>query len=90
MVLQDGVDQIFPIMRPTDAEGYAKQGIASNIDHLRRIQPGIKRRGDLITAGINVTEGLSETVETLKDDFERKINSASSDRIEVLEYTRHR
>lgn len=85
--LEDGVDQIFPIMRPTDAEGYAKQGIASNIDHLRRIQPGIKRRGDLITAGINVTEGLSETVETLRDDFERKINSANSDRIEVLEYT---
>lgn len=85
--LEDGVDQIFPIMRPTDAEGYAKQGIASNIDHLRRIQPGVKRRGDLITAGINVTQGLSETVETLKDDFERRINSASSDRIEVLEYT---
>lgn len=85
--LEDGVDQIFPIMRPTDAEGYAKQGIASNIDHLRRIQPGIRRRGDLITAGINVTEGLSETVETLKDDFERKINSASSDPIEVLEYS---
>lgn len=84
--LEDGVDQIFPIMRPTDAEGYAKQGIASNIDHLRRIQPGIKRRGDLITAGINVTEGLGETVETLKDDFERKINSASSDSIDVLEY----
>lgn len=85
--LEDGVDQIFPIMRPTDAEGYAKQGIASNIDQLRRIQPGIKRRGDLITAGINVTEGLRETVETLKDDFERKINSASSDRIDVLEYS---
>lgn len=85
--LEDGVDQIFPIMRPTDAEGYAKQGIASNIDHLRRIQPGIKRRGDLITAGINVTEGLSETVETLRTDFERKINSASSDPIGVLEYT---
>ncbi|AXT84670.1 hypothetical protein C6I20_05335 [Aeromicrobium sp. A1-2] len=85
--LNDGVDQIFPIMRPTDAEGYAKQGIASNIDHLRRIQPGIKRRGDLITAGINVTEGLSETVETLRDDFERKINSASYDPIDVLEYT---
>lgn len=85
--LDDGVDQIFPIMRPTDAEGYAKQGIASNIDHLRRIQPGVKRRGDLITAGINVTEGLSETVDSLRDDFERKINSASSDPIEVLEYT---
>ena len=85
--LEDGVDQVFPIMRPTDAEGYAKQGIASNIDHLRRIQPGIKRRGDLITAGINVTEGLSETVETLKDDFEKRINSANSDPIEVLEFT---
>lgn len=85
--LEDGVDQIVPIMRPTDAEGYAKQGIASNIDHLRRIQPGIRRRGDLITAGINVTDGLSETVETLRADFERKINGASSDPIEVLEYT---
>lgn len=84
--LEDGVDQIFPIMRPTDAEGYAKQGIASNIDHLRRIQPGIKRRSDLITAGINVTEGLSYTVETLRDSFESKINGASTDRIEVLEY----
>lgn len=85
--LEDGVDQIFAIMRPTDAEGYAKKGIASNIDHLRRIQPGIRRRGDLITAGINVTEGLSETVETLKGDFERRINSASFDAIEVLEYS---
>lgn len=85
--LEDGVDLIFPIMRPTDAEGYAKQGIASNIDHLRRIQPGIKRRGDLITAGINVTEGLSETIATLRDDFELRINSASSDAIEILEYT---
>ncbi|WP_156171807.1 hypothetical protein [Demequina rhizosphaerae] len=85
--LEDGVDQIFPIMRPTEAEGYAKQGIASNIDHLRRIQPGIKRRGDLITAGINVTEGLGDSVDTLRGDFERKINSASSDRIEVLEYS---
>ena len=41
----------------------------------------------MITAGINITEGLSETVETLKDDFERKINSASGDPIGVLEYT---
>ena len=61
--LEDGVDQIFPIMRPTDAEGYAKQGIAKNIDHLRRIQPGIKRRGDLITAGINVNVTLLFSLE---------------------------
>lgn len=85
--LEDGVDQIFPIMRPTDAEGYAKQGISSNIDHLRRIQPGIQRRSDLITAGINVTKGLNYTVETLRDSFESKINAASSDRIEVVEYS---
>jgi len=84
--LEDGVDLIFPIMRPTDAEGYAKQGIASNIDHLRRIQPGIKKRGDLITAGINVTQGLDETVKSLRDDFERKINSANSDPIGIIEY----
>lgn len=85
--LEDGVDQVFLIMRPTDAEGYAKHGIANNIDQLRRVQLGVTRRGDLITAGINVTEGLDETIQTLKHDFEHKINGASTDPIRLLEYT---
>lgn len=86
--LEDGIDQIIPIMRPTESEGFVKQGIASNLDHLRRIQPGIKRRGDLITAAINVYSGLDATVQTLQDDFERQINGAqSSDRIEVILYS---
>lgn len=86
--LEDGIDQIFAIMRPTESEGFVKQGIASNLDHLRRIQPGIKRRGDLITAGINVYAGLDPTVQSLRDDFQRQINGAqASDRIELLTYS---
>lgn len=86
--LEDDVDQIVPIMRPTESEGFVKQGIASNIDHLRRIQPGIKRRADLITAGINVYEGLTQTVRSLADDFERSINGAQeTDKIELLRYS---
>lgn len=86
--LEHGVDQIVPIMRPTESEGFVKQGIASNIDHLRRIQPGIKRRADLITAGINVYEGLAQTVQSLVDDFERSINGAQkTDKIELLTYS---
>ena len=86
--LEDGVDQIFPVLRPTASEGFVKQGIASNIDHLRRIQPGIKRRADLITAGINVYAGLTHTVRSLADDFERSINGAqTTDKIELLSYS---
>lgn len=86
--LEDGIDQIVPIMRPTESEGFVKQGIASNLDHLRRVQPGIRRRGDLITAAINVYEGLDTTVQTLQEDFERQINGAqSTDRIEVILYS---
>ena len=86
--LEDGVDQIVPIMRPTESEGFVKQGIASNIDHLRRIQPGIKRRADLITAGINAYAGLDRTVQSLAEDFDRSINGAQeSDKIELLTYT---
>lgn len=86
--LEDGVDQIVPIMRPTESEGFVKQGIASNIDHLRRIQRGIKRRADLITAAINVYDGLDRTAESLADDFQRSINGAQkSDKIDILTYT---
>lgn len=87
--LDDGIDQIFPIMRPTESEGFLKKSISDNIDHLRRIQPGIKRRSDLITAGMNVYENLKghESAKSLRDDFERKVNGAQkSDKIDILEY----
>jgi hypothetical protein len=85
--LEDGVDQIFLIMRPTESEGFIKSGIAKNLDQLRSIQPGIMHRGDLISAGINIYKGLDKTIATLRDDFERSINSAQeSDKIELWEY----
>jgi hypothetical protein len=85
--LEDGVDQIFLIMRPTESEGFIKSGIAKNLDQLRAIQPGIMHRGDLISAGINIYKGLDKTIATLRDDFERSINSAQeSDKIELWEY----
>lgn len=85
--LEDGVDQILLIMRPSESEGYVKGGISSNIDQLRRIQPGIRRRADLITAGINVYDGHDQTAQSLEDDFRRRINAAQeSDAIQVERY----
>jgi hypothetical protein len=85
--LEDGIDQIVLIMKPTQEEGYAKTGISRNVDQLREIQKGIKRRSDLITAAINITAGAEKSVETLADDFERRINGAQeSDKIKVEKY----
>lgn len=85
--LENEVDQILLIMRPTAAEGYLKVGIADNIDQLRTIQKGIVHRGDLITAAINNDESNTESARTLRNDFESVINSAqASDCIEVKDY----
>ncbi|GHU63501.1 hypothetical protein AGMMS49983_07090 [Clostridia bacterium] len=85
--LEDGVDQILLVMKPTKADAHAKQSILTNVDQLRKIQPGISKRGELITAGINVEKGVEQSASILKDSFERLVNSAQeSDRIDVREY----
>ncbi len=77
--LEDGIDQVFLIMKPGDADGFVKSGIASNVDQLRRVQLGVRRRSDLIAAGVNVFTGRDELAQTLENDFRRKINDAQQD-----------
>lgn len=85
--LENEVDQILLIMRPTEAEGYVKKGIAANIDQLRSIQKGISRRSDLIVAAINNDASNQKSAKTLRNDFEAAINSAQvSDKIEIRDF----
>lgn len=85
--LENGVDQILLIMRPTQAEGFVKAGIAQNVDQLRSIQAGISRRSDLIVAAINNDETNSQSAKTLRDNFESVINaSQTSDKIEIRDF----
>jgi hypothetical protein len=85
--LENEVDQILLIMRPTEAEGYVKEGIAANIDQLRTIQKGISRRSDLIVAAINNDASNQKSAKTLRNDFEAAINSAQeSDKIEIRDF----
>lgn len=85
--LENEVDQILLIMRPTEAEGYVKEGIAANIDQLRAIQKGISRRSDLIVAAINNDSSNQKSAKTLRNDFEAAINSAQeSDKIEIRDF----
>lgn len=85
--LEDDVDQVLLIMKPTKEKGFVDDGIASNIDQLRKVQPGIQNRGSLIIAAINHDETNAASAETLKADFEKRINRPQEkDRIEVLDY----
>lgn len=86
--LEDNVDQVLVILKPTKEKGYTDESMARNFDRLRTIQPGIKRRGDFILAAINLDEDNIETAKTLQHDFEKVINSSqANDRIELETYS---
>lgn len=80
------VDQIFLIMKPDESKGMVDNSIFDNIDNLSYIQPGVKKRNDLISMGINIFPGVEKTVETLSNDFERKVNAQRDDKFEILKY----
>lgn len=86
--LEDKVDQVFLITKPTSTKGFMDQGIAANIDQLLTIQPGVKNRSDLITIGINVEKGAEESCKTLRSSFEREFNAAQKDdKFEIIDYS---
>lgn len=85
--LENNVDQILLIMRPTSSSGYASTSITTNVDQLRSIQPGISRRSDLIVAAINNDDTTTETAKTLRRDFESAVNSSQkTDKIQVEDF----
>lgn len=87
--LQNDVDQVFLIAKPSHESGYVDKNISEVIDQLSEIQPGIDHRNDLITIGINVKEGNEQSARSLGDDIRRKINQplAEKYRFAVREYS---
>lgn len=85
--LEDRIDQIFLIMKSDTSKGYVTSVISQNIDLLSIVQPGVRKRSDLITFGINHFPGTESTSKTLRNDIERSINAARrTDKFEILDY----
>lgn len=85
--LEDKVDQIFLVMRPTKAKAFTDAEIARNLDQLRAIQPAVDR-GDLIVAGINkdVADG-QEAADNLRSHFNAEVNKGRADKgYDVIDY----
>lgn len=88
--LEDNVDQVLVIMKPSKEKGFIDQSIAANFDQLRTIQRGIRKRGSFIVAAINRDADGSdqESARALQHSFERSINaSQATDKIELKIYT---
>ncbi|WP_288220360.1 hypothetical protein [uncultured Adlercreutzia sp.] len=79
--LENEVDQVLLVMKPTDTKGFADAGIVQNVDQLRKIQRGISKRGDLIVAAINNDETNAESAKSLRHDFDEAINASQNDDI---------
>lgn len=77
--LEDKIDQIFLVMRPTAAKAFTDAGVGHNLDQLQRIQPAV-RRGDLILIGINKdAEAGQEAADNLRAHFMEEINNGRDD-----------
>lgn len=74
--LEDKVDKVLMILRPHKEKSFVDAGMGKLIDQLDIIQPGVKLRSDLISAGINTERGLERNANDLLSDFNRIINSS--------------
>lgn len=78
--LEDKVDQVFLVMRPTAAAAFTDDRVAYNLDQLQVIQPAV-RRGDLVLVGINKDEdnGGQKAADNLRTHFRAEVNSGRAD-----------
>lgn len=77
--LEDKIDQILLVMRPTAAKAFTDAGVGHNLDQLQRIQPAV-RRGDLILIGINKdVEAGQGAADNLRAHFNEEINNGRDD-----------
>ena len=84
--LEDKVDQIFLVMKPSKEKAFADAGVGCNLDQLQTIQPAV-RRGDLIVAGINRDESAGQdAVDNLRAHFDAEINAGRTDRYSIVDY----
>ena len=84
--LEDKVDQIFLVMKPSKEKAFADAEVGCNLDQLQAIQPAV-RRGDLVVAGINKdADAGQEAADNMRSHFEAEINAGRSDRYSVVDY----
>ena len=84
--LEDKVDQIFLVMRPTAAKAFTDAEVGCNLDQLQVIQPAV-RRGDLVVAGINKDAQAGQiAADNLRAHFDAEINAGRVDRYNVVDY----
>ena len=84
--LEDKVDQIFMVMKPSKEKAFADSEVGHNLDQLQVIQPAVKR-GDLVVAAINKDAAAGqEAADNLRAHFEAEINAGREDKYSVEEY----
>ena len=84
--LEDKVDQIFLVMKPSKEKAFADAEVGFNLDQLQAIQPAV-RRGDLVVAGINKdADAGQKAADNLRANFESEINAGRTDPYSIVEY----
>ena len=84
--LEDKVDQILLVMKPSKEKAFADAEVGFNLDQLQAIQPAVKR-GDLVVAGINKDAAAGQAaVDNLLSHFEAEINAGRDDRYTMVSY----
>lgn len=84
--LEDKVDQILLVMKPSKEKAFADAEVGCNLDQLQAIQPAVKR-GDLVVAAINKDAAAGqEAADNLRANFEAEINAGRADRYSIEEY----
>lgn len=84
--LEDKVDQIFLVMKPSKEKAFVDNEVGYNLDQLQRIQPAVNR-GDLIVAGVNEDAAVGQAAaENLLRHFDSEINAGRADRYSMIRY----
>lgn len=84
--LEDKVDQILLVMKPSKEKAFADAEVGCNLDQLQAIQPAV-RRGDLVVAGVNRDADAGQAaVDNMCSHFEAEINAGREDRYTLVSY----
>lgn len=84
--LEDKVDQIFLVMKPSKEKAFVDNEVGYNLNQLQRIQPAVSR-GDLIVAGVNEDAAVGQAAaENLLRHFDSEINAGRADRYSTIRY----
>lgn len=84
--LNERVDHILDILKPSDTSGSLTQSDGNALDLLDKVQPAITSRENLLTIGINIFDTYADNAKTLKCEFNNRYNDARSNPFTVELY----